>query len=434
MGEPNRHAVVVGGSMAGLLAARVLSDRYERVTIVDRDTFPAIGEQRRCVPQGVHTHGLLFSGRQVLDRLFPGFSDEALAADAVPGDVLSDGRWHFEGRPLAKCVSGLAGLLLSRPLLEGIVRQRVLKLPNVAAQQNCTVESLTISGDKRRVTGIKAANETLPADIVVDASGRASHASDWLEQLGYPKPEEERVEVGIGYTTRLFRRSLEDLNGDGAVVIPATPGGKRGGVMLAQEGSRWTVTLIAYRRNYAPPELEGFIEFARTLPGSDIYDVVRKAEPIGEAHTARFSASLRRRYEKLSRFPEGFLVFGDAICSFNPIYGQGMSVAALQANALEASLATGTVSARDFFSRAAKVVDSPWSIAVGGDLRIPETVGPRSKGVDFINWYLAKLHRVAHRDPAAAVAFMRVANLVAPPPSILHPRIALRVLMGSLRG
>ncbi len=156
----------------------------------------------------------------------------------------------------------------------------------------------------------------------------------------------------------------------------------------------------------------------------------RSARP----NTARFSASLRRRYEKLSRFPEGFLVFGDAICSFNPIYGQGMSVAALQANALEASLATGTVSARDFFSRAAKVVDSPWSIAVGGDLRIPETVGPRSKGVDFINWYLAKLHRVAHRDPAAAVAFMRVANLVAPPPSILHPRIALRVLMGSLRG
>src|SRR5262249_45680120 len=155
-----------------------------------------------------------------------------------------------------------------------------------------------------------------------------------------------------------------------------------------------------------------------------IYDVIRDAEPIGDAHSARFPASVRRRYEKLDRFPEGYLVFGDAICSFNPIYGQGMSAAALQAEALEASLATGTVSAADFFRRAPKVVDSPWSIAVGADLKIPETVGPRSKGVDFINWYLGKLHKAAQRDPAASIAFLRVANLIEPPPSILHPKVA----------
>jgi 2-polyprenyl-6-methoxyphenol hydroxylase-like FAD-dependent oxidoreductase len=161
--------------------------------------------------------------------------------------------------------------------------------------------------------------------------------------------------------------------------------------------------------------------------------VIRHAEPIGEPHSARFPASVRYRYENLQRFPEGFLVLGDAICSFNPIYGQGMSVAALQAAALEQSLATGRLSARDFFSRAAKVVESPWSIAAGADLRIPETVGPRSKAVAFINWYLSKLHRAAHRDGAASVAFLKVANLVAPPPSLMHPKIALRVLLGNLR-
>ncbi len=429
-----KHAVVVGGSMAGLLAARVLSDRYEHVTLIDRDTFPGIGEQRRGVPQGVHTHGLLASGRGVLERFFPGLTDQCIAMGAVPGDVLADSRWHFEGGYLAKCRSGMDGLLLSRPLLEGIVRERLFKIHNVTARQDCAVESLAMSEDKRAVVGVRAKDEEIPADLVLDASGRGSHAPAWLEAHGYPKPPEERVEIGIGYTTRWFRRSIEDLGGDSVVVTPPTPEGKRGGVMLAQEGSRWTVTLIAYMKNYAPLELDGFIEFARTLPASDIYDVIHKAEPIGEAYSARFPASVRRRYEKLDRFPEQFLVLGDAICSFNPIYGQGMSAAAQQAEALEASLATGAVSARDFFRRASRVVDSPWSIAVGSDLKIPETVGPRSKGVDFINWYLSKLHKVAHRDPAASIAFLRVANLMAPPPSVMHPKIALRVLVGSLRG
>ena len=432
MGE-RKHAVVIGGSMAGLLAARVLSDRYERVTLIDRDTFPAKGEQRRGVPQGVHSHALLYSGRRVLDRFFPGFSQDAFAVGAVPGDVGRDSRWFFEGGNLARCDSGLEGLLISRPMLEGLVRERVLAIRNLSALQDCVVESLETSADKKRVTGVRTPKESIAADLVLDATGRGSHAPAWLESLGYSKAEEERVEVAIGYTTRLFRRCEQDLNGDGAVVTPPTPEGRRGGVMLAQEGLRWTVTLIAYFGNYAPLELDGFIEFARTLPARDIYDVISQAEPIGEAHSARFPASVRRRYEKLETFPDGLCVFGDAICSFNPIYGQGMSVAALQAAALDESFQAG-FSARDFFRRASKVVDSPWSIAVGSDLRIPETVGPRSKGVDFINWYMAKLHKAAHRDPVASAAFLKVANLVAPPPSVMHPKIALRVLMGNLRG
>jgi len=426
------HALVIGGSMGGLLAARVLADRYEHVTLIDRDAFPAVGENRRGVPQGVHTHGLLFSGRCVMDRLFAGLSDELLAAGAVPRDVLAGSRWYFEGGSLSRCASGLEGLLLSRPLLEGVVRERVRKIRNLTMIENCAAESLAVSDDKLRVIGVRASKETIPTDLVLDASGRGSHSPAWLEANGYPKPEEERVQIGMGYTTRVFRRSLEDINGDGAVVIPPTRDGKRGGVMLAQEGLRWTVTLFAYFGNYAPVELEGFIEFAKTLPSQDIYDVIRHAVPIGDAHSARFPASVRHRYEKLDRFPEGFLVFGDAICSFNPVYGQGMSVAALQAAALEQSLATGQLSAQHFFSRAAKVVDSPWRIAVGADLRIPETVGPRSKTIDFVNWYLSKLHKAAHRDPAASVAFLRVANLVASPPSVMHPRTVMRVLKGNL--
>lgn len=420
--------------MAGLLAARVLSEFYERVTLIDRDTFPAPGQHRRGVPQSVHTHGLLYSGRRVLDRYFPGLAEKLFQAGAVRGDVLADSRWYFEDGYLSKTKSGMEAILISRPALEDAVRDRALKIPNLTVIENCVVEGLVASADGRRVAGVRTSHETIDADLVVDASGRGSHSPAWLESIGYPKPQEVRVEVGIGYTTRLFRRSEQQLNGDGAAVIPPTPEGRRGGVMLAQEGWRWTVTLIAYFKDYAPVDLDGFIEFARTLPAPDIYETIRHSEPIGEASSARFPASVRRRYEALPRFPEGYLVFGDAICSFNPIYGQGMSVAALQAEALDQSLSTGRVSARDFFSRAAKVVNTPWSVAVGSDLRIPETIGPRSKGGDFINWYIARLHRAAHRDPAASLAFLKVANLVAPPPSLMHPKIALRVARANLRG
>jgi 2-polyprenyl-6-methoxyphenol hydroxylase-like FAD-dependent oxidoreductase len=429
------HAIVCGGSMGGLLAARVLSDHYRRVTIVDSDVFPACGEQRRGVPQGRHTHGLLASGRDVIERLFPGISAELVGAGAVAGDIVRDARWFNAGGRLAHFTSGLDGLLMTRPMLEGFVRRRTFALPNVEVRTDLRVESLTAGADRQRVTGIAAGGAELAADLVVDATGRGSHAPQWLEALGYPAPPEEKVEVALAYTTRFFRRRPEQLGGDTAAVIPPEPVGKRGGVMLAQEGDRWTVTLIGHFGQAAPAELTGFVEYARTLPAPYIYEVVREAEPLSEALTARFPASQRRRYERLKRFPEGFLVFGDAISSFNPIYGQGMSVAALESEVLAAEVARGSDGdlAGRFFRRAAAVVDIPWSISVGNDLRMPETIGPRNAGVTFINWYMSKLHRAAHADPIVAMAFYRVGNLLAPPPSVLAPRVAWRVLMGNLR-
>ena len=429
-----KHAIVIGGSMGGLVAARVLTDYFEKVTVVERDAFPPIGEQRRGVPQGRHTHGLLASGRQVLDRLFPGISKELIETGAVAGDIVRDARWFNEGACLCRFASGLEGLLMTRPLLEGMVRRHLLRLPGVQARENCVVEGLEPTADNRRVTGVKIGGETLTADLVVDTTGRGSHSPQWLEAMGYEKVAEERVEVALGYTTRFFRRRPDHMNGDMGAIIPPTPSGKRGGVMLAQEGDRWTVTLIAHFGNYAPGDLPGFIEFASTLPAPYIHEVVRDAEPLGEPASARFPASTRRRYENLKRFPEGYLVFGDAISSFNPIYGQGMSVAALESDQLAAALSEGFDDlARRFFARAGKVVDIPWSIAVGNDLRMPEATGPRSAGLNFINWYMSKLHRAGHHDPIPAMAFHRVANLLAPPPSVMHPKVAWRVLLGNLR-
>lgn len=428
------HAIIIGGSMAGLLCARALAEHCGQVTIVERDSFPGAVENRRGVPQGRHTHAILASGRNVIEEFFPGISSELIRDGGVAGDISQDARWFIGGGTLVRFKTGLEGLLVSRPFLETAVRGKVLAIPNVQVRENTVVDGLAGNADQSRVTGVRIGPETFLADLVVDATGRGSHSPQWLESMSYPKAPEERVEVALAYTTRLFKRSGEELGGAGAVVIPPEPEGKRGGVMLAQEGGRWTVTLIGHFGQRSPEELDGFLEYARSLPASYIYDVIREAEPIGEPISARFPASLRRRYEKLQRFPEGYLVFGDAISSFNPIYGQGMSVSALEAAALAEVMSQGTRDlARRFFERAAKVVDIPWSIAVGNDLRMKETVGPRNAGVSFINWYMSKLHHAAHREPVAAMAFHNVGNLLAPPPSVMHPRVMWRVLMGNLR-
>jgi len=420
--------------MGGLLAARVLSEYFERVTIVDRDRFPAVGEQRRGVPQGRHTHGLLAGGRRVLDELFPGISNTLVARGALDRDIIFRSRWFLEGGWLARRPSDVRGLQVSRPLLEGTVREHVFSLGNITALEGCAVECLVESGG--HVKGIKLqGTQAIAADLVVDATGRGSQSPQWLDAIGYPKPQEERFEIALGYATRLFRRRATDLDGDLAALIPKTPDNKRGGVMIAQEGDRWTVTLYSHFGNYPPSELNGFIEFARKLPASDIHAVISRAEPLCDGAVARFPASLRRRYEKLERFPKGYLVIGDAISSFSPAYGQGMSCAALQAMELRQVLAqnTGNLASR-FFAKAAKVVDTPWTIVVGNDLRMPETTGPRSAQVSFINWYISKLHRAAHSDPFAAEAFLRVANLLTEPRSILHPKIVIRVLKANLLG
>jgi 2-polyprenyl-6-methoxyphenol hydroxylase-like FAD-dependent oxidoreductase len=427
-----QHAVVIGGSIAGLLTARVLSEHCKYITIVERDTLPVSPQARRGVPQGRNSHGLLASGHKVLETLFPGITKELVAAGALTGDILGDCRWFLEGACHTRFECGIEGLMLSRPFLETIVRERVRQLPNVAFRENCAVSGLV--NERCRVTGIKTNLGEFTADLVIDAAGRGTHSPQWLEAMRFPKPEEERVEVGLNYTTRTFRRNPHDLDGDLAVVIPLTTAGKRGGVILAQEGGLWSVSLNSCFSPGAPAELAGFIEFAKRLPAPCIYEIVRQAEPVGEPTVTRFPTSVRRHYEKLRCFPDGYLVIGDALASFNPVYGQGMSTAALEAMELQAVLRKGTEDlARRFFRRAAKVVDIPWSMATGSDLRVPETTGRRTFAIKAINAYISRLHKAAHHDPAVALAFHKVGNLLAPPPSILAPQIALRVLWGNLR-
>jgi 2-polyprenyl-6-methoxyphenol hydroxylase-like FAD-dependent oxidoreductase len=441
--EPiGKHAVVLGASMAGLAAARVLADVYERVTVLERDALPGAAAHRKGVPQSHHAHGLLAAGRVALEELFPGLTDELVANGALSGDLQAQSCWSNQGLRLCPGPSGLQGIALSRPLLEGSIRERVRALPNVWVVDRCVAAGLVGSPDGRRVCGVRvlrradgSAEEVLEADLVVDATGRGSRSPLWLEALGYPRPAEDEVRVGVAYASRVYRRRRDHADGDRAVVVAATVERPRGGAMLAMEGDRWMVTLNGYLGQRPPTDPDGFVAFAAGLPAPDIFEVISDAEPLGEVLPARYPASVRRRYERLDRFPEGYLVVGDAVCSFNPIYGQGMSVAALEALTLRECLRAGPAAglARRFFAKAARIVDIPWGIAVGADLRFPGIHGARTAKVRLVNAYLARFHVAAATDPVLGGAFLRVVNLMDRPESLLGPTIALRVLRGNLR-
>jgi 2-polyprenyl-6-methoxyphenol hydroxylase-like FAD-dependent oxidoreductase len=433
-----RTAVVIGASMGGLLAARVLSERFGRVVVLERDALAADGQPRKGVPQGRHAHGLLARGREILEELFPGLTAELEARGALRGDLGLDTGWWHAGTLHLPHASGIVGLLVSRPVLEGAVLRRVRALPNVELVERCDVLGLEgggpVSGVRflRRAPG--AAVETLSAELTVDASGRGSRLPAWLARAGWAPPPEEELKVDLGYATRLYRRRPGQLGGRSAVVIAASPEVHRAGVALAMEGERWIVSFGGYAGDHAPLDDRGFTAYASRLPAPELADLLREAEPLSEPFRYRYSASLRRRYERLRRFPEGLLAFGDALCSFNPIYGQGMSVAALEALALRECLARGWAGlAPRFFRRAARIVDIPWSIAAVSDLRFPEVEGRRGPMVRFVNWYLAKLHVAARTDRVVSHAFLRLTNLLAPPASVLRPGIVLRVLRAHLR-
>jgi 2-polyprenyl-6-methoxyphenol hydroxylase-like FAD-dependent oxidoreductase len=436
--QTGERAVVLGASMAGLLAAQVLGDSYGQVTVVDRDELPEAAMHRRGVPHGRHLHALAARGQQALEELFCGLTAE-LVADGVPaGDMLADTRLFFSGHRLRQAPTGLGLLCASRPVLEGRVRARVRALPNVRFIDRCDVVGLATTPDRRRVTGARllrradgSAEEVLGADLVVDATGRGARTPAWLEALGYPRPPVAQVRVGLGYATRIYRVPPDALGGDLAVLQAATPRHPRAGALQVLEGDRWMVTLAGILGDHPPTDPVGFLDFARSLRFPDIYQAVRDAEPLDDPVAFRFPASVRHRYEKLDRFPDGLLVMGDAVASFNPIYGQGMSVAALEALALRRHLEHGTAPRpRRWFRELARVVDVPWDIAAGGDLVFPGVQGRRTAKVRLVSAYLARLHAAAAHYADLAGAFLRVAGLVAPPGSLLRPGVAARVLRG----
>jgi len=461
-----RRGLVLGGSLAGLLSARVMARHFDQVVIVERDQLSARpAGARRGVPQGRHSHGLLVGGSRALERLLPGLTADLIARGAIRVDAVNGIRYWVGGTEQAQFASSLEGLLASRPLIEDEVRRHVLGLPNVVLFGGYDIAGLVMSGDRRRVLGARVVSrapdrgpgpepdpgaagpipvdaEPIPdaagldhlvdgavlADLVVDATGRGSRAATWLSQAGYPTVEETVVEVGGTYRTRRFRHRPGVLDGLHAEVIGTDPAGCRGGVALRQENETWTVTLTGMFGERPPGELAEFQAFARGLPTPGLAEITASCEPIDGPLTYHYPCSRWLHWEKLAERPERFTVIGDAVCSFNPVYGQGMSSTALQAQALADVLEAGldglpARAARSF----ARVVATPWALATGADRRHPSQPA-KPLAERLLDRYLDRLLAVAPHDRDLTIAFAQVLNLLAAPTSLLTPRIAARVL------
>jgi 2-polyprenyl-6-methoxyphenol hydroxylase-like FAD-dependent oxidoreductase len=350
--------------------------------------------------------------------------------------VVGDFLWFQYGRWKLRHQSGLRGITVSRPCLEAAVRRRVKAIPHVRVLEGTDGVSPRLDETTGRVTGYivrrrdSGAYETLDADLVVDATGRGSQAATWLERSGFGRPDEITVKVDVGYATRTFeRRPGEFFDSVGGIVSGTPPVGTRLAAVLAAEGRRWVVTLVGILGDHPPTNEREWVAFAASLPVSAVHELVTTALPLTDIVAYRFPANQRRLYERMKRFPSGYLVIGDAMCSFNPIYGQGMSVAAAEAQALGDAVKIGVDGlAQRFYARARKLVDIPWTIATGEDLRFPQVEGPRPPGFRLVNRYLERVHAAASDDEVVCRRFFDVLNLLAPPASLMSPSVASRVL------
>jgi 2-polyprenyl-6-methoxyphenol hydroxylase-like FAD-dependent oxidoreductase len=436
-----RQAVVVGAGMAGLPAARALADYFEQVVVLERDTLPADGSHRTGTPQGRHTHALLGGGQRALGELFPGFEEDLAWAGAVPFRVNLDLRFETpEFDPFPQRDLGWDAFAMSRPLIELIVRQRARQLPNITIREHGRALELVASPDGAAVSAIRFENgegrtETLAADLIVEASGRGYLTFALRDAIGRPRPEETIIGVDITYATAVFAIP-DNVPADWkAVMTLDTPAqGGLAAVMAPMERNRWIVTLVGRHGEKPPGDRDGFLAYAQQLRTPTIYNAIRRAKPLAEVARFGFPASTRRHFDRLETFPRGLLPFGDAICRFNPVYGQGMSVAAQEACLLHALLRRRAEEADPlaglapaFFAEAEALVETPWALAAVPDLAHPRAQGERPEDLEQRLAFGAALNRLAAEDPDVHKLLVEVLHLLKPQSVLNEPGLVERV-------
>jgi len=439
--------VVIGASVAGLLAARALADIAESVSIVDRDDPPDAAVPRKCVPQGRHVHGVLAGGMDVLQSFFPGILDELVSAGSRVVDASQDVLWFNNGGWRLRCRSGIQACLQTRPLLELHIRRRVSRVPKVRTIYRTRVSGFDLDPAKKQITGVRLTNgneegTVLPADLIVDCSGRGSQTPAWLAADGLGKPAVSTITVNVGYSTRFFR--LPDpsaLGWHGLIILSRPPSITRLGAGFLVEGNELQLTLGGLFRDYPPDDPEGFLKFAESLEHPALFQAIQKATPISEIFVYRFPAHVWNHYDRLNDLPENLLVMGDALCSFNPIYGQGMTVAAVEAQVLqrcasEAShAATGMKRLRDkYFREISRVTQAAWAMATGADLAYPQAEAPKPFGSGVLNKYIEHLISLTCSDEEALMAWNQVTQMRRPMSALFAPSIATRVIRRAIAG
>ena len=440
-------ALVIGGSIAGLATARVLADFFDNVTVLERDAIAFRPAPRKSIPQGNHLHVLMLGGQRVLNSLYPGFNSRLEKLGSVRFRFAKDLAFYTPARKTYSLTGsvteprdlGIDGYSQSRELLEHAVRQATLELPNVSFESGVTVQGLIYDGS--RVRGLRCDHpdgaRSLEADLVVDNGGRGSRVPKWLGELGFEQPEETAIGVDFAYASARFRIPASYDEPERVMLFGGPPPRySNGGGISAIENGMWQVSLAGRFGNYPPAEREGFFAFARALPTPLLYEFLKDAEQVSDFYQHRFPTSVQRHYERLSAFPEGLAVLGDAICSFNPVYGQGMSSALLQVQALQnllnqriangersplAKLATG------FFPRAADVIATPWILASAFDFAYPQTKGERPPNLSEGAAYFTALDALSVEDPSVQRTLLEVFQLARPLLSLWQEPLFSRV-------
>jgi 2-polyprenyl-6-methoxyphenol hydroxylase-like FAD-dependent oxidoreductase len=436
-----RQAVAVGAGMAGLPAARALASYFEHVVVLERDALPFEASQRPGTPQARHTHALLAGGQRALGDLFPRLEQDLTGAGAVPLRVGLDVRLERPGYdPFPARDLGIVAHAMSRPLVEFAVRQRVKEHTNITIREHCRARDLVASPDGSLVSGIRFENrsgrsETLAADLIVEAAGRGSLTLSLLESLGRPRPEETIIGVDITYATAVFAIP-DDASTDWKAVMTfdAPARGGLAAVMAPIEQNRWIVTLVGRHGDKPPGDMDGFVAYAHKLRTPTIYNAIKKAKQLGEIARFGFPASVQRHFDRLEEFPRGLLPLGDSICRFNPVYGQGMSVAAQEACLLhellrrradEADPLVGL--ATTFFAESSVLIETPWALAAVPDLAHPKTEGQRPEDLEQTLNFSEALNRLAAEDAAVHKLLFEVLHLLKPQSVLRDPDLVERV-------
>jgi 2-polyprenyl-6-methoxyphenol hydroxylase-like FAD-dependent oxidoreductase len=434
-----QRAIVIGAGIAGLAAARALSDSFAQVVILERDKLSRDAAPRIGVPQGRQPHAMLVGGQRALTEQFPQFVDELLKCGGVAYDYTM-ARIEMGGfDPLPQRDLGIPIYSASRPLIEHVIRRELERVPNVTLQEQSRVESLTLA-DSGAVSGARygapgGAVHTMSAELIIDASGRGAPTLKLLDAAGRPRPESSSIGINIDYSTAIFAKP-KDAPADWLLLatLPRAPQERRGGVIMPIEGNQWMVTMTSRHPQSPPPATDAeFLEFAQTLRTRTIFDAIQHADRVTPIARHRFTGSVRVHWERLSTLPRGLLLLGDAACHFNPLFGQGMSAAAQQALALKQLLATAADESDplgwlqlNYFKRLAAVLDAPWSVAVS-DLIYPETTGTRPETFERAMKFAAGLLRLAVQEPEIHKLMTEVQQLLKPPSVYNDPELHRRI-------
>lgn len=434
-----RRALIIGAGMGGLSAALAAAPHFEEVILLERDAAPVPDTGRPGVPQGRHAHALLTAGERALSELCPGFASDLIAAGGVAYRAGLEMRVERHGYdPFPARDMGWVVYSLTRPLLEHTLRRRCVR-GNVSAREGCRVERIATSDDGSRVSGVEYTDDAggrhhLTGDLVIDASGRGALSLAALQASGCPLPAETRIGVDIGYATSLFEVPDEVPEWKALMVFPSAPESSRGAILLPLEGRRWIVGLAGRHREKPPGDEAGFLDFVRGLRTPTLQRALAPARRLGEVHRFGFAESVCRHFDRLARLPHGLLPFGDAICRFNPIYGQGMAVAAqegcLLRRVLESAAARGEDVERvgiEFLAQVPPLLDSPWALAALPDLIYPDTQGERPP--DFVQSlrFSAALTQLAAEDAGVHKLVMEVQHLLQPRAALRSPDLVARV-------